>query len=228
MNRPTILIAGAGIAGTTLAWWLRERGFDAVLIERAPALRRGGYMIDFWGLGMDVAERMGLRERLQEVGYHIDRMLFVDEDDQVRSELNNDIFTSILGDRFISLPRGELAAAIFQLVEGNTEVIFDETICALKELPDGIEVSFTNGKSRKFHLVIGCDGLHSGLRGQLFGPEKSFEKYLGYGSASFLTTGYPRQEEHTYFSYAAPGRQISRYTLRGDRTAFFFVWAQKE
>jgi hypothetical protein len=30
-----------------------------LLIEEAPALRCGGYVIDFWGVGYDVAEKMG-------------------------------------------------------------------------------------------------------------------------------------------------------------------------
>ena len=53
----TILISGAGIAGPTLAFWLKAAGFEPTLIERAPALRTGGYVIDFWGLGYDIAER---------------------------------------------------------------------------------------------------------------------------------------------------------------------------
>ena len=50
MNNKTILISGAGIAGPTLAFWLKAAGFEPTLIERAPALRTGGYVIDFWGL----------------------------------------------------------------------------------------------------------------------------------------------------------------------------------
>ena len=65
MNSKTVLISGAGIAGPTLAFWLKAAGFKPTLIERAPALRTGGYVIDFWGLGYDIAERMGLLRRHQ-------------------------------------------------------------------------------------------------------------------------------------------------------------------
>jgi 2-polyprenyl-6-methoxyphenol hydroxylase-like FAD-dependent oxidoreductase len=40
--------------------WLRRYGFEPVLVERAPTLRTGGYLVDFWGLGFEVADRMGL------------------------------------------------------------------------------------------------------------------------------------------------------------------------
>ncbi len=44
-----ILIVGAGIAGPTLAFWLNRSGHDVTIVEHAPVLRRGGYLIDFWG-----------------------------------------------------------------------------------------------------------------------------------------------------------------------------------
>jgi len=59
-----IIINGAGIAGPTLAFWLRKAGHEVLLVEAAPQLRSGGYVIDFWGGGYDVAEKMGLLPRL--------------------------------------------------------------------------------------------------------------------------------------------------------------------
>ena len=60
MSRQTVLVSGAGIAGTTIAYWLLKRGFVPALIRGLPRFREGGYIIDFWGVGFDVAERMGL------------------------------------------------------------------------------------------------------------------------------------------------------------------------
>ena len=70
----TILISGAGIAGPTLAFWLKAAGFQPTLVEHSPALRSGGYVIDFWGLGYDIAERMGLIHDVNRAGYHIQEM----------------------------------------------------------------------------------------------------------------------------------------------------------
>jgi len=49
-KRPTfmrVLISGAGIAGPTLAYWLAHYGFTPTIVEKAPRLRTGGYIIDF-------------------------------------------------------------------------------------------------------------------------------------------------------------------------------------
>jgi hypothetical protein len=51
MVQQTVLISGLGIAGPTLAYWLKVAGFVPTLVESAPMLRRGGYIIDFWELG---------------------------------------------------------------------------------------------------------------------------------------------------------------------------------
>jgi 2-polyprenyl-6-methoxyphenol hydroxylase-like FAD-dependent oxidoreductase len=48
------------------------------LVERAPQLRRGGYIIDFWGLGYDLSERMGLLEQVKAAGYQIEEVRLVD------------------------------------------------------------------------------------------------------------------------------------------------------
>jgi 2-polyprenyl-6-methoxyphenol hydroxylase-like FAD-dependent oxidoreductase len=67
MNENTILISGAGIGGATLAFWLNAAGFEPTVIEHAPALRTSGYVIDFWGLGYDIAERMGLASDIDRI-----------------------------------------------------------------------------------------------------------------------------------------------------------------
>lgn len=71
------LVSGAGIAGPTLAYWLARYGFDVMLVERAPGVRTGGYIIDFWGLGYDVADRMQLVLQLESVGYRVQELRFV-------------------------------------------------------------------------------------------------------------------------------------------------------
>lgn len=228
VSRLTVLVSGAGIAGPTLAYWLLRRGFKPILIERAPRLRKGGYIVDFWGVGFDVADRMGLLPMLREAGYVIDRIEFVKENGGPRSSFGGNALRRTLGDRFLSIQRGDLSAAICGTVGNNVETIFGDSITGFEQHSDRVDVTFERGGPRAFHLVIGADGLHSAVRNVAFGAREAFESFLGYYAASFITEDYPKRTEHTYLSYAAPGRQISRYALRGGLTAFFFVFRSQE
>lgn len=55
-----VLISGASVAGTTLAYWLHRHGFNVSVVERAPAIREGGYKIDIRGAALEVVKRMGV------------------------------------------------------------------------------------------------------------------------------------------------------------------------
>ena len=51
--------------------WLRRSGHEVLLVEHAPRLRSGGYLIDFWGGGFDIAEKMGSIPQSRALGYQI-------------------------------------------------------------------------------------------------------------------------------------------------------------
>ena len=176
MNRKSVFISGAGIAGPDAGLLALQRGFEPVLMEQSAQFRQGGHMIDFWGVGFDVAERMNLIPRLRDVGYFIDRLKFVDERGRTRSEFDAGKLRRTLGNRFFSLPRGDLARAIFDTVADKMETVFDDRIVAIHEDPDGVEVQFEHGRARRFDLVAGCDGLHSAVRQIVWGRGERIRK----------------------------------------------------
>lgn len=229
MRRPdhsrSILISGIGVAGPTLAFWLLEHGFTPTLVERAEHLRDGGYIIDFWGLGYDVAERMGLLPDLRRVGYDVREVRFVDQQGRGVGGFGVDVFRRLTGGRYLSLPRGELARTIFGSIDHRCETLFGDSITHIAQDADGVRVEFAQAPPRRFSLVIGADGLHSPTRRLVFGDQEQFETSLGYHVAAFEVRGYRPRDEDVYVSYAVPGRQVARFALRDDRTLVLFVYA---
>lgn len=218
-----VLISGAGIAGTTLAYWLQQAGHDPTLVERAPRLRQGGYLIDFWGAGYEVAERMGILGRLHEVGYHIEALREVSRRGRQIARLDPRSLLGPIGDRFISIARADLAAAIFETLQ-DVETIFGDSVAALDDSEEGVQVTFTSGRTRQFDLVVGADGLHSRVRRLVFGPEDQFEKDLGFSVAAFDVEGYEPREELVATTHTEVGAQTLRFTLRDGATMFFFTF----
>ncbi len=225
MNRQTVLVSGMGIAGPTLAYWLKAAGFVPTLVESAPTLRSGGYIIDFWGLGYDIAERMGLLDRIHRIGYHVREMRIVDDRGARITGFRTRTFTELTGGRFVSLARSDLSRLLFDAVKDGTETIFDDEIVDFRQEAGHVEVRFRQAGQRRFDLLIGADGLHSAVRGLAFGPESRFEKNLGYAVAAFEVHRYRPRDEDVYIMYGRPGLMLGRFTQREEKTLFLFVFS---
>jgi 2-polyprenyl-6-methoxyphenol hydroxylase-like FAD-dependent oxidoreductase len=223
-----ILVSGAGIAGPTLAYWLVHHGFEPTIVEKAPQLRTGGYIIDFWGLGFDIAERMGLLPEIRRKGYMVREVRIVNRAGRRIAGFPVAAFGRIAQGRYVSIARGDLAASVFSAIKGKAETIFGDGVAAIEQTPQSVRVAFESGAVRDFDLVIGADGLHSRVRELAFGPQSRFEKYLGYKVAAFEAPGYRPRDELVYVMYTEVGQQVGRFAMRGDRTLFLFIFHADE
>lgn len=219
-----IIINGVGIAGSALAYWLRKAGHEAVLVEQAPRLRSGGYIIDFWGIGYDITEKMGLIPRIRELGYQVREVRFVDKHGRKCGGFSTEVISRLLKGRFTSLRRSDLALTIYQALNGQVETIFGDSVAGVEDKGRCVQVRFDHAAPREVDLVIGADGLHSRVRQLVFGPQAVHEVPLGYHVAAFELDGYRPRDELVYVSHGVPGRQISRFTMRDDKTLFLFVF----
>ena len=219
-----IAINGAGIAGPALAYWLERSGHEVLLVEAAPRLRSDGYIIDFWGIGYDIAEKMGLLPRMRELGYQIAEVRFVDRRGRTRGGFPVNVFERMTHGRFTSLRRSDVAATIYHALDGRVETIFGDSIAGIEDGERGVRVSFERASAREVDLVVGADGLHSRVRQIVFGSGAAHEVSLGYHVAAFEIDGYRPRDELVYVSHGVAGRQISRFSMRGDRTLFLFVF----
>jgi 2-polyprenyl-6-methoxyphenol hydroxylase-like FAD-dependent oxidoreductase len=219
-----IAVSGAGIAGPALAYWLHRSGHEPTLIEKAPRFRTAGYMVDFWGLGYTIAERMGVLPEVLKAGYSFKELRLVDDSGRRVGRLSTDVFRRKTNGRFTTVARGDLAAAIYRTVEDRVETLFDSDISGIEQCETGVRVTLEDGSARDFDLVVGADGLHSRVRQLAFGPEDQFEKQLGYRVATFEVEGYRPRDESNYVAHASPGRQFARIALRDDRTLLLFVF----
>jgi 2-polyprenyl-6-methoxyphenol hydroxylase-like FAD-dependent oxidoreductase len=221
----SVLISGAGIAGPALAFWLKAAGYEPTIVERASALRSGGYVIDFWGLGYDLAERMGLIAEISRIGYHVREVRIVNDAGHRVAGFGTAVFSELTAGRFVTLPRSTLSRLLFGKLRDSVETIFGDEIVALEQETDCVRVALEHAGERRFDLLIGADGLHSAVRKLAFGPQSGFEKRLGYAVAAFEASGYRPRDEDVYLMYGEPGRMLGRFTLHDNRTLFLFIFA---
>lgn len=114
MTAMRVLICGAGIAGPTLAFWLERFGHEPVLVERAPVPRQGGYVIDFWGTGFEVAWRMGLVPGLLQRGYRVQELREVDAKGRRITGIDPRPLIERSEGRYVSIARADLAALLLE------------------------------------------------------------------------------------------------------------------
>lgn len=219
-----IAIVGAGIAGPTLAYWLSRYGHEPTVIEKAPRLRTGGYVVDFWGGGYTVAERMGLTAELHASGYAVREVRLVDRDSRRVGGFTAEPFRRNVDGRFVTVPRGDLSAMIYRSIDSRAETLFGESVSAIEQRDSGVRVTLQGGGSRRFDLVIGAGGIHCPVRDLVFGAESNFETDLGYRVAAFEAEGYRPRDELVYLAYTLPGRMIARFAMRDEKTMFLFVF----
>lgn len=209
----TVLISGASVAGPALAYWLRRHGFVPTVVERAEAVREGGYAVDFRGEALDVLDRMGLLEQIRELDTEMGDAAMVDAEGHTYATLPAVIFA---GD--LEVLKGDLTRMLYEATRDDVEYVFGDSIAGLAEDAHGVDVTFERGAPRRFDLVVGADGLHSPTRALAFGPEEQFVRHLGIYTAIFSLDNYLGLK-NTGRLYTAPGRAANIFTARSNTEA---------
>lgn len=171
----SVLIAGASIAGPALAWWLKRFGFAPTIVEKSSAPRPGGHAIDIRGSALDVVRAMGVAD---EISARRTRMTGVSKLNAAGEEVWRSEEMTISGGSFgaeaIEILRDDLSSVLVSALPKDIEFLYGDSIRSVAEGADGISVSFDKGADRTFDLVIGADGMASGLRKMIFGDDDQY------------------------------------------------------
>lgn len=220
----TVLICGAGIAGTVVAYRLARAGLRPTVVERSADLRQAGNAVDLRGPALQVMADMGVLAELETRATQLSEFFRIDSS-------GKRVFTMaphVIGGE-IELLRTELNAVLFNAAQTGVEYRFGDSIRSLHERGDDVAVTFDSGRHGHFDVVIGADGLHSRTRTLAFGPESDFVRHLGCYQAHF-TTGNVLGLRNAGLLLNRPGRTLGCYTVHQSRElviGLFFESAQR-
>ncbi len=188
-----VLVVGAGIAGSCLAYWLAKTRLDIsiTIIERSPSPRVTGQSIDIHGPAVEIIKRMNLEEAVRSRHTTEEGTRFVNPLGKIFAQFN-------AGESFTAeyeILRADLSQLFLEATEGLGKVkyIYGDSVESLEQTDQDVNVSFTEGSKDTFDLVVAADGSTSKTRSMILDEIvlKDSYKFLGQYIAFFSIPSRP-------------------------------------
>jgi len=219
-----ILIVGAGIGGLTLAGLLKQRGFQPEVIEQKKDIFRPGYMLGIYPLGSRILYGPGLIEAFLEHSVPSDTYAMCTGAGEVIHQFSlKQVFAPWGPNR--SCTRGTLLRV---LMEGchDLPLRMGLGVAAIEQLGETVQVTFSDGSSGEYDLVVGADGLNSTVRKLLWLPEEYSVFDTGWGGWLWWTDD-PRLQAGTAMEFWGAGHMLGIYPTEYKFGAFAIMPAEK-
>lgn len=229
----TVLVVGAGLAGAATAIRLAETGVAVDLVEIKPETTALGSGITLQGNALRELRTLGVWEQVQAAGYAFDTT-------GIRAPDPNGTVVAEIADAktggpdlpaVMGMPRPELARILAdRAAEVGVKVRFGTTHTELHQDDAGVDVTFSDGSTGRYDLVVAADGLRSWTRRALgieldttpvgmgiwraFGPRPASvtRTDLYYGGPSFIAGYCPTGEDSLYAYIVEPAQDRSTLT----------------
>ena len=207
-----VIISGAGIGGLALAHWLGRIGATTIIVERAPRFQALGHYISLKGNGVEMVRRMGILDACEARAAPIEEVYFYTKARRLLRSERTAVLAKALGG-YILFRRADLQAALYDLVRERVDIRFDAEIQEVHPVAAGVDVRLSDGRVERLDLLVGADGIHSRVRGLVFGQH--FERPLGghyIAISQTLRHGLPA----VVHSYLGTGRMVNLFSVAPD------------
>ncbi|MEU1286922.1 FAD-dependent monooxygenase [Kitasatospora sp. NPDC005856] len=224
-----VLVAGGGVAGQALAFWLTRGGHRVTVAERFPALRATGAQVDLRGQGIEAVERMGLLGAVRDALVDEAGVSFVNSRGEAKATIMAN--TSGTGRQTLTseyeIMRGDLVRILHAASKDDAEHVFGVGVNGFEQDERKVIAHFSDGSSGEFDLLVGADGQGSRIRRAILPAGCDPYWRVGIHMAYWFI---PRTASDSDIrdTYMVPGgRQIMRRSHNPTETQVYFVMREE-
>lgn len=232
MSSIKIGIAGAGIGGLAAAIALREMGHDVVVFEQTRQFLRVGADINLTPNAVRALDGLGVASEIRRTAarptHRISRTW--DSGEETSRLAMGDTAEQKYGAPQLTIHRADLLAALSTAFPSE-RVLFGKHVQDIEAEEQGATVSFADGSRHQLDLLIGADGIHSAVRGAMFGQERPrFTGVVAYRAVvpAARLAGLPNLQAFTKWWGPTPESQIVTFPLNAGKDIFIFATTAQE
>lgn len=165
-----VLIVGGGIGGLSAAIALRHKGITVDLVEKYETDAVLGIGIILQGNALRALHTLGLYEPVARAGFPYAGFAYYDAQGGNRQFLEGDLIAGPEYPSMMGITRPDYGRILTDGANAaGANIRCHLSISALAQDADGVDVTFTDGSTGCYDVVVGADGVHSVTRELLFG-----------------------------------------------------------
>jgi 2-polyprenyl-6-methoxyphenol hydroxylase-like FAD-dependent oxidoreductase len=173
------IIIGAGIGGVTAAVALQRIGMEVAVFERRDELSKiqvGGGIV-LWHNALRALQQLDLAEPVAAAASVLEHAEWRTPGGELLGHWDIAGMNQRFGVPAIGVSRAALHPRLIEPLEDGT-LRMGRACTGFTQDKSGVTVRFTDGQEERGDLLVGADGINSGIRAQLFGEIKL--QYEGY------------------------------------------------
>ncbi len=223
MERTQVLVVGGGIGGLALALGLGRRGRKVHVIERAPEFVEIGAGIQLAPNASWALDQLAVLEEIHSYAVFPQRLVWMDSTsgEQLTSMDLGEPFLARYGYPYFVMHRSDLLDVLLKAcrAESNVTLEANREASTVEDRSSTTVLTCMNGSSYEADIVIGADGLRSGVRKAIFNDgEPMCSAYVAYRGTIPIDEVSASAGFDNVIVWTGPDRHLVQYPVRRRRT----------
>jgi len=233
LERPSVIVAGAGIGGIAAALSLSRLGIAVTVLEQSATLGEIGAGLQLAPNAFAALDALGVGAAVRGRAVFTERLVMMDAVDcsEVGTFEVGEAFRARFGNPYAVIHRADIHTAILEHVRGTEgiELVTSCHIDAIEQDVAGVTVRARDGRRFRAGYLIGCDGIKSVARELVVGDQVRVSGHVVYRAVVPAAEMPEELRLNAPVLWAGPNCHLVHYPLRsGDQYNLVVTFHSRE